>query len=395
MNHARRIGPFTLAEVLAEGQDTVQYRATRSEGARPPHEVTMRVATNPLDPISAEAIRHEFNVLRTMDSPRIPKAYGHYESDAAVATSHHPGVSLEHILDAQREGALTLGAGTAIDIAIEIAHAARHANGLIGVDGHRIIHGHLSPRHVQLTPSGDVVVLGFGSRPERRHAAYTAPEVMNGEQPSAQSDQWSIGAMLIEMILGESLYTGVANEELSASDGDMGHWLLSVCHAHPELDIPLKTMMSRDPDDRFARGHEVLKALLASGRLIGGTVNRRGLMARAMAHTPPDLRPPPRATIPAPPLRAEVEEMPASTLGTLDELDGRPEPIPSFATPAATGSSPAPEPAYASSFVIPGIDGGAPPAPEPVPRLLPSEFAGLTLGTLMMLLGLTYVFWVL
>ena len=68
----------------------------------------------------------------------------------------------------------------------------------------------------------------------------------------------------------------MANERLAASDGDMGHWLLSVCHAHPELDIPLKTMMSRDPGDRFARGHEVLKALLASGRLIGGTVNRRG-----------------------------------------------------------------------------------------------------------------------
>ena len=127
VNHARRIGPFTLAEVLAEGRDSVLYRATRAEGARPPHEVTMRVATNPLDPISVEAIRHEFNVLRTMDSPRIPKAYAHYDSDAAVATSHHAGVSLEHILNAQREGALTLGAGTAIDIAIEIAHAVRHA----------------------------------------------------------------------------------------------------------------------------------------------------------------------------------------------------------------------------------------------------------------------------
>ena len=95
----------------------------------------------------------------------------------------------------------------------------------------------------------------------------------------------------------------------------IGHWLLSVCHAHPELDIPLKTMMSRDPGDRFARGHEVLKALLASGRLIGGTVNRRGLMVRAMAHTPPDLKPPPRANIPAIPHGAEVGTSPAPTAG--------------------------------------------------------------------------------
>ena len=326
MNHARRIGPFTLAEVLDEGENAVLYRATRVEGARPPLEVTMRVATNPLDPDVAAAIRHEFNVLRTMDSPRIPKAYGHYESDAAVATSHHAGVSLAHVLGAQREGALTLGAGTAIDIAIEIAHAVRHASGLIGADGQRIAHGHLNPSLVQLTPSGDVIVLGFGSQPEHRIAAYTAPEVMNGEPTSAQSDQWAIGAMLIEMILGEALYSGVANERLAASDGDMGHWLLSVCHAHPELDIPLKTMMSRDPGDRFARGHEVLKALLASGRLIGGTVNRRGLMARAMAHAPPERSPPPSRTFTATTL-TEPLLPPEPLLGHLPDLDGSPTPL--------------------------------------------------------------------
>ena len=388
MNHARRIGPFTLAEVLAEGERTVLYRATRSEGARPPLEVAMRVATNPLDPTVAEAIRHEFNVLRRMDSPRIPKAYGHYESDAAVATSHHAGVSLTHVLRAQHEGELTLGAGTAIDIAIEIAHAVRHANGLIGIEGERIVHGHLSPDLVQLTPSGDVVVLGFGSQPTHHRAAYTAPEVMNGRAPSAQSDQWSIGAMLIEMILGEALYAGVANEKVAASDGDIGHWLLTVCHSHPELDIPLRTMMARDPGDRFARGHEVLKALLASGRLIGGTVNRRGLMARAMAYSAPEPSSSPRQ-LSDQGQRAEPAFSPLPDLGTFTDLDAPPPTAADYAPP------PLPEPSQAEAFALPTLAGGAPPAPEPVPRLLPSEFAGLTLGSLMILLGLTYVFWVL
>ena len=388
MNHARRIGPFTLAEVLDEGEKAVLYRATRVEGARPPLEVTMRVAANPLDPDVAAAIRHEFDVLRTMDSPRIPKAYGHYESDAAVATSHHAGVSLTHVLSAQREGVLTLGAGTAIDIAIEIAHAVRHASGLIGTDGQRIAHGHLNPNLVQLTPSGDVIVLGFGSQPEHRVAAYTAPEVMNGEPTSAQSDQWAIGAMLIEMILGEALYSGVANETLAASDGDMGHWLLAVCHAHPELDIPLKTMMSRDPGDRFARGHEVLKALLASGRLIGGTVNRRGLMARAMAHAPPDRTPPPSRSITEPAV-TEPQLPPEPLLGNLPDLDGSPMPLRDYSAESPVS------PRLPDALTLPSTDQGAPPAPEPVPRLLPSEFAGIALGSLMMMLGLTYVFWVL
>jgi serine/threonine protein kinase len=387
LNHARRIGPFTLAEVLAEGPGTVLYRATRAEGARPPYEVIMRVAVDPMDAVTAASVRHEFDVLRTMDNPRIPKVYGHYESDAAVAISHHDGVSLAHILSAQKAGTLTLGTGAAIDIAIEIAHAVRHANGLIGANGVRLCHGHLQPELVRLTSSGDIIVMGFGSIPARVPAAYTAPEVIAGEAPSPQSDQWSIGAMLIEMILGEALYTGVANARLSAAEGDMGHWLLAACHAHPELETPLQTMMSKVPSDRFERGHELLKALLASGRLIGGTVNRRSLMARAMAHEPPALPPPPVAAEPTVTWDPPLPEQPMPSIGSTADLDGSPEPI------SMVEQAPAlPKP---DGFAFAHIDGNAPPAPEPVPRLLPSEFAGIALGTLMMLLGLTYVFWVL
>jgi hypothetical protein len=44
---------------------------------------------------------------------------------------------------------------------------------------------------------------------------------------------------------------------------------------------------------------------------------------------------------------------------------------------------------------IPDTMEKAPPAPEPAPRFLPSEFAGAALGSLMVALGITYVFWVL
>ena len=37
----------------------------------------------------------------------------------------------------------------------------------------------------------------------------------------------------------------------------------------------------------------------------------------------------------------------------------------------------------------------APPAPDPTPSFLPSEIAGMILGGLFLLLGLTYVFWIL
>ena len=80
---------------------------------------------------------------------------------------------------------------------------------------------------------------------------------------------------------------------------------------------------------------------------------------------------------------------PEPLLGHLPDLDGSPTPL---RDDSAVSQD---QPVQQEAFPLPSTDPGAPPAPEPVPRLLPSEFAGIALGSLMMMLGLTYVFWVL
>ena len=40
-------------------------------------------------------------------------------------------------------------------------------------------------------------------------------------------------------------------------------------------------------------------------------------------------------------------------------------------------------------------ESAGPPAPDPTPPFLPSEVAGMVLGSVMVMLGVTYVFWVL
>jgi serine/threonine protein kinase len=400
VTQARRIGPFDLAEFLGEGHGTNLYRAIRPEGVRPPYEVCIRIAQDPVDAEIANAIRSEYEILRAMDNPRIPKAYGHYPDEPAFAMSYYAGATLSDVLQAQSDDLIKLSISTAIDIVIEIAHGLRHAHSIVGPEGQRITHGHLGPQRVRITPNGDVVVVGFGSQTKGRHAAYTAPETTDGANISPASDQWALGAIMVELILGERLYTGVANIDQAVRDGDVGFWTSRVGEVHPELEPPLRTMLAADPDARFRRGHELLKALLAAGRKIGGTVNRRNLAAAVMSHghrlsrvrperNPLDISLPSTAGKSQPPVREHQSSPPQVA------------PDAAAATPLV-----APKPLETSVFEteayetevtidIPDTMEKAPPAPEPAPRYLPSEFAGAALGSLMVLLGVTYVFWVL
>jgi serine/threonine protein kinase len=435
VNHVRQIGPFAIAEVLGEGTGTVLYRAVRVNSSRPPQEVCLRVSRNPTDPTTAAAIAEEYEILRAMDNPRLPKAYGHYTNDCAVGMSYYAGATLSDALQARHDGLVALNVSTAIDIIIEVAHALRHAHSIVGRTGGRIVHGHLGPQRIRLTPKGEIVVVGFGSVPKGRHPAYTAPEIARGAMPTIASDQWAVGAILIELILGERLYAGSPNPEEASKNGDVGSWIQQASTTYPELESVLVQLLAPMSKDRFTHEHNLLKALLAAGRKIGGTVNRRLLVAQVLAHsdklskvrphrahvvplfaedsTMEDRRPPPKV------MPVVVEEEPSlpgldMPIGSEAELDSAPmlmaisigedqqddtDPIvgrhiqPTLSEVSV--DTPRTAPVATEREVSLKLDPTAPPAPDPTPSFLPSEIAGMILGGLFLLMGLTYVFWVL
>jgi len=345
----------------------------------------MRVAKNPIDPDVGAAIRNEYEILRAMDNPRIPKAYGHYPDESAIAMSYYAGATLSDVIQARNDGLINVSISTAIDIVIELAHGTRHAHSITGPNGHKIVHGHLGPQRVRLTPDGSLVLVGFGCQPKGRHPAYTAPEVAAGEPATPEADQWTLGAIMVELILGERLYEGAANVNEAVLEGDVVYWVQRVSAQHPELGEALRTMLAPNPANRFSRNHELLKALLTAGRKIGGTVNRRSLASSVMAHgdrltkvrperNPLDLG----IGMPMPtPTPAIVEEENPASLPGLDPSWEQELP---WASPAVSV-----DPAPAAT----------PPAPDPAPRFLPSEIAGAVLGSLMLALGFGYVLMVL
>jgi len=281
-SHGHRVGPFELLERTASSQQTSLYRAARPDNSRPPRQVAIRIANNPDDANAAAFIVREYETLREMHDPRFPKAYGHYAGQAALAMSWCDGVTLTDIIQAQADGFVEIEPVTALDILIEVGAALRHAHAVRTRD-EPVVHGHLGSQRIMLNSNGDVIVLGLGREPVGYHISYMPPEQAAGAFIDWRSDQWALGAIGVELLLGEKLYTGAANGKQAAIEGQTSHWVKELERRWPMGSRPIRKALSVAAGDRFQQETELLRALMASRRELGGLANRRSLARSVMA----------------------------------------------------------------------------------------------------------------
>ncbi|MBK7864016.1 MAG: PEGA domain-containing protein [Archangiaceae bacterium] len=103
-------------------------------------------------------------------------------------------------------------------LAIKLLEALEQAQAR-KVDGRTapLFHGRLSPEHVLLTSIGEVRLTGWGLDAAARSLvrpvaktdpafAYLSPEQVAGSSPGAASDNFSVGAILVEALLGKPLF---------------------------------------------------------------------------------------------------------------------------------------------------------------------------------------------
>jgi eukaryotic-like serine/threonine-protein kinase len=272
------LGPYRLDSLLGHGAMGLVYRATDQrlgrtvavKVLRPEVALTVEARRRFLRETQATAALHHPNIVTVHDT-------GHAAGRDFLVMEFVDGQTLA---DRLRSGPMPLA--EALECAIQVASAleAAHQAG--------ILHRDLKPQNVMLTgptsghPACTVKVLDFGLA--KRHeggparseasqtrtgavmgtAAYMSPEQVEGRITGLQSDIFSFGAVLYEMIGGRRAFGGKS----------AGAAMAAVLRDQPKpLDSPpwgiVALCLEKDPTQRFQTAGELraaLENLRAGGR---------------------------------------------------------------------------------------------------------------------------------
>lgn len=162
---------------------------------------------------------------------------------------------------------------SAVDVAMAIAGALDYL--------HRagLLHGDLRPQKVLMGPEGDIKVTGSGlalatsghddlrSLALMRAVHYSAPELFDGARPSPQTDMYSLGVVLYEMLTGTLPF--LADSAITVAMKHMKDPVPSARDRNAGIPRALEGIiaraMAKNPDERYDSAAEMY-ADLASAR---------------------------------------------------------------------------------------------------------------------------------
>jgi eukaryotic-like serine/threonine-protein kinase len=223
--------------------------------------------------------RREARSAAGLSHPNIVSVYDQGRSEGGayyMAMEYVPQGTLKDRI--RREGALSPDA--AVGVALQIADAlqAAHEKG--------VIHRDIKPQNVLITSSGDVKVTDFGIARAASAttatttgtvlgtAGYMSPEQAKGEPVGPQSDLYSLGVVLYEMLTGNLPYE--ADSDIALAVRHVNEPPPSPREANPEvskaLDALTIKLLAKNPEDRYASAGALAEDLERgrSGRLPSG-----------------------------------------------------------------------------------------------------------------------------
>lgn len=258
---AETIGRFEIERILGKGAQGTVYLA------RDPHLGRM-VAIKTLRPGAGDVntLLKEARIVSKLQHPNIVTLFdaGEHAGVPYLVYALVEGQTLQQLIRAEK----TLPLVRAVQLTISILDAIDHA--------HRqgIMHLDIKPANVMIDASGKPLVMDFGiARSVTPQSVedgsidgtpqYIAPEIIEGKPPTPQSDLYSVGMMLYEMVTGKP-----------AADGDNVHEILhrnaNVAADPPSarnirvdehLEAIILKAIAKKPEERYANAAAMRKAL--------------------------------------------------------------------------------------------------------------------------------------
>jgi eukaryotic-like serine/threonine-protein kinase len=265
------LGRYYLAERLGEGGMAVVYKAHDTRLERDVAIKIIRSGAFPMDALGEvlKRFEREAKSLAKLSHPNIVKVhdYGEHEGSPYIVMEYMPGGTLKKILGKPIPWQIALRLLLPVARGVEYAHQRG------------IVHRDIKPTNILITESGDPMLSDFGiaklfeadqttnltgtgmavGTPE-----YMAPEQWDGK-PNPQSDLYSLGIVLYEMVTGRKPYI---------ADTPVSLLLKQATEPVPPphqfvADLPEATesllvkSLARDPRDRFADMKTLIRAMEA------------------------------------------------------------------------------------------------------------------------------------
>jgi len=170
-----------------------------------------------------------------------------------------------------------------------------------------VFHRDVTPSNILVGLNGITKLADFGlakamdrasmTRPNvlKGKLSYSAPELMSGGKPSAQSDLWSLGVVLWEALVGRKLFTG--KNEIEVIMKVRQTRVLPIETLRPDLPSPLSLAVAQalatSPEERPASAREMGRMLAAILRTVPEAVDSEVIAASVRAARD-RISPPPR-----------------------------------------------------------------------------------------------------
>ncbi len=288
-NTPQKIGRYEITGELGRGAMGIVYKALDPNIGRTVALKTMRLDVHGAD--EEEILRrfkHEAKLAGVISHPNVVTIYDAGEDQRIfyIAMEHVEGVTLQTLLHQQR----VIPAQLMLEISRQILPALDFAH------KRGVIHRDIKPANIMLTSSGGAKIMDFGiAKAEGGMTnagqvlgtpAYMSPEQVRGKTLDGRSDLFSYGVCLYEMVTGEKPFQGqnvttiiykIMNEHpVPPRDIDLS--------IHPGLSAIVTKALSKDPNERFQTGKELVKQL-ESYKDFGSDAEKTQVLASMDAET--------------------------------------------------------------------------------------------------------------
>jgi serine/threonine protein kinase len=229
-----------------------------------------------LDPDYVERFRREARAVAQLSHPNIVTVIDRGEQGGRqfIVFEYVDGENLKELVTRERR----LSVRDAVELALQVARALGFAH------QRGIVHRDVKPQNVILNDDGRAKVTDFGiarsldvdgvtqTGTVLGTSDYIAPEQAQGQQVTAQTDVYSLGVVLYELLTGDVPFSGesfVAVAMRHVND-PAPHVVDERPDCPPRVDYVVQRAMAKRPQDRFASMDELVAELEACLRELDG-----------------------------------------------------------------------------------------------------------------------------